>query len=91
MPIKVEAKGSYHELVVFCDKVSRLPRIVNVLNTKLSTEGSDEKKKQGLKFTFDIITYRFKDKVGSVPSAPSSSDGAPNEQAPQNPQPGQAG
>jgi type IV pilus assembly protein PilO len=61
LPIKIEASGSYHQLVVFCDKISRMSRIVNVLNTSL-TKG-DKEKDSSLNFKFDVITYRFKDRV----------------------------
>jgi len=36
-PVAIQLQGTYHNLGLFFDRVSRLPRIVNIQNLKLST------------------------------------------------------
>lgn len=37
IPVNVEVAGGYHSLGVFFDKISKLPRIINVSNIKMGT------------------------------------------------------
>lgn len=39
-PISMGVVGNYHNLALFFDKVSRLPRLVNVSNLKINSNGS---------------------------------------------------
>jgi type IV pilus assembly protein PilO len=39
-PISMGVVGNYHNLALFFDKVSRLPRLVNVSNLKIGTTGN---------------------------------------------------
>lgn len=39
-PITVELRGNYHNLALFFDRISRLPRIVNVDNLKIQALGN---------------------------------------------------
>ena len=62
VPIELVALGSYHNVGIFFDKVSRLPRIINVVDFTL-TKAKDIKGKNEneilLKTSCMISTYRF--------------------------------
>jgi len=69
LPIKMEAEGTYHQMTLFCDKISKLPRIVNVFNTKLKVLRQDIGRSI-LSAEFEVHTFRFKEKVAAFkPSA----------------------
>ena len=58
IPIKMEVKGSFHELGVFFDRVAKMDRIVNVAN--VDVKGAKfENKKIVLTSSFTATTYRF--------------------------------
>jgi len=63
IPVSIQVTGSYHNVALFFDKVSRLSRIVNVDNIKLNTTKA---KKGGLDLqtSCTAITYRFIEKKG---------------------------
>ena len=65
VPIELIALGSYHNVGIFFDKVSKLPRIINVVDFNL-TKAKDAKDIKGksedailLKTSCIISTYRF--------------------------------
>ncbi len=65
VPIDLIALGSYHNVGIFFDKVSRLPRIINVVDFNL-TRAKDVKDSKGkgeneilLRTSCMISTYRF--------------------------------
>jgi type IV pilus assembly protein PilO len=68
VPIDLVALGNYHNLGIFFDKVSKLPRIINVVDFNLakSEKGKDTKgkvEKEGLlQISCMISTYRFLEK-----------------------------
>jgi len=53
IPVDLKISGSYHNLAVFFDSISRLSRIVNIRNLKLK-EG-----KKKLNIDCQAVTYRF--------------------------------
>lgn len=55
IPVSINVSGSYHEVALFFDKVSRLSRIVNIDNINMSGNTTDNK----LSTTCMAITYRF--------------------------------
>jgi type IV pilus assembly protein PilO len=65
VPIELNALGSYHNMGIFFDKVSKLPRIINVVNFSM-TRAKDVKEKTEseiiLKSSCLINTYRFIEK-----------------------------
>jgi type IV pilus assembly protein PilO len=68
VPIELVAFGSYHNVGIFFDKVSKLPRIINVVDFNL-TKAKDAKDLKGkseneilLKTSCMISTYRFIEK-----------------------------
>ncbi len=44
IPVNVEVAGAYHALGVFFDKISKLPRIINVSNIKMGNSKSEQNK-----------------------------------------------
>ena len=55
IPVSIKVTGSYHEVATFFDKVSRLPRLVNIDDINLSAPKTGNK----LDITFTALTYRF--------------------------------
>ncbi len=60
IPVDIAVQGAFHDVGVFLDKISKLPRIVSVNNIKMDTP-----KQTGgamiLSSTFQLVTYRFLD------------------------------
>lgn len=60
IPIEMEVVGTYHELAGFFDRISRLPRIVNVQNLNLSRQkGKNNPENVMLKADFTTVTFRL--------------------------------
>jgi len=70
VPIELTVLGSYHNMGIFFDKVSKLPRIINVVDFNLAKpeKAKDAKgkveKENLLKISCMISTYRFLEKKG---------------------------
>ena len=65
VPIELTVLGSYHNMGIFFDKVSKLPRIINVVNFSMTRakEGKDKGESEILlKSSCLINTYRFIEK-----------------------------
>ncbi|MDG4475357.1 type 4a pilus biogenesis protein PilO [Thiovibrio frasassiensis] len=60
IPVDIAVQGPYHNVGVFLDRISKLPRVVAVNNIQM-----DSPKQMGaemsLKSTFQLVTYRFLD------------------------------
>ena len=58
IPVDIGVQGPYHNVGIFLDKISKLPRVVSVNNIKM-----DSPKQMGgemiLNSTFQLVTYRF--------------------------------
>ncbi len=55
IPVAINVKGSYHDMAMFFDRVSRLSRIVNVKNISMGREKEGEQ----LKTSCTAVTYKF--------------------------------
>ncbi|TSA51943.1 MAG: hypothetical protein D4R45_07770 [Planctomycetaceae bacterium] len=64
IPVKVEATGSYHNIVTFFEKVGKLPRIMNITDVSIRTrENTKEKSKNDNLICSCIVkTYMFLEK-----------------------------
>jgi type IV pilus assembly protein PilO len=62
VPVKMAVRGSYHEIAVFLDRLSKMPRIVNVTDLNMSAPLM-ENKKIVVNSTYTATTYRFLDKT----------------------------
>ena len=60
IPVDIGVQGPYHNVGIFLDRISKLPRVVSVNNIKM-----DSPKQTGgemiLTSTFQLVTYRFLD------------------------------
>ena len=58
IPVSMKITGPFHNVVIFFDKVARLPRVVNIKNIKMTPN------KQGTRLTTNCtaVTYKFIDK-----------------------------
>ena len=63
IPVDIRVEGHYHSLAVFFDKVSNLPRIVNIHDINMKPKGGAGK----LETTCRAVTYRFVDKPPEQP------------------------
>ncbi len=58
VPVTMEVEGSYQELAVFFDKISKLPRIVSIANVSLQNPTS-KTQRVIVAAKFNATTYRF--------------------------------
>jgi type IV pilus assembly protein PilO len=67
IPVRMEARGSYHSLTKFFKNVSELRRIVNIENLGLTVERSDtDSGPPKLRVRFIAATFRYVDKAGGT-------------------------
>jgi len=64
VPITINVSGNYHNVAMFFDRISNLPRIVTIEAVKLLPD------KEGLKLTASCtaVTYKFIEPVAKAPS-----------------------
>jgi type IV pilus assembly protein PilO len=65
IPVSINVTGNYHHVAVFFDRVSRLPRIVNIDNIKMTPSKGSK-----LNTSCTAITYRFVEKKPDQASKP---------------------
>ncbi len=70
IPIEMKVKGTYFELANFFDRISRLPRIVNVRDLNLKRSKDSDAKNIQLDADFSTVTFRL------LPSTPASQEGS---------------
>ena len=65
VPIAIKVRGGYHEMGLFLDAVSRLPRIINMTNVTLGNAKEDERSGTII-LSIDALatTYRYLEKGG---------------------------
>lgn len=68
IPVKMAIKGNYHSIAVFFDKVSKLARIVNVTDIKLSRP-KVLNSKVVLEAEFLATTFKFVERAAPAPGA----------------------
>ena len=64
IPVDMQVLGDYHNIGYFFDKVSKLKRIVNIADLKISTEKKKQSAtdKPNLNSKFKVITFKFIEK-----------------------------
>ena len=70
IPIEMKVKGTYFELANFFDRISRLPRIVNVRDLNLRRSKDADAKNIQLDADFSTVTFRL------LPPRPASEQGS---------------
>jgi type IV pilus assembly protein PilO len=68
VPLKMTVRGNYHEIAVFLDRLSKMPRIVNVTDLNM-TAPSVESKKIVVASSYTATTYRFLEREAPAKSA----------------------
>ncbi|MCK5236653.1 MAG: type 4a pilus biogenesis protein PilO [Deltaproteobacteria bacterium] len=59
VPVNMSVEGSYESIFVFCDKISKLERIVNISNLMISFPGKAASINPKLKASFVVTTFQF--------------------------------
>jgi type IV pilus assembly protein PilO len=62
IPVEMKILGKYHDLGVFFDRVSKLPRIVNILDITMDRKAVQSKSGADpgiLNASFKAVTYKF--------------------------------
>ncbi|MBM4280787.1 MAG: hypothetical protein FJ137_08515 [Deltaproteobacteria bacterium] len=67
VPLKMTVRGNYHELAVFLDRLSKMPRIVNVTDLNM-TAPIVENKKIVVASSYTATTYRFLEREEAKPT-----------------------
>ena len=67
IPVSIEVRGTYHNTVVFFDKVGHMERIMNILNVSMKPVSEQSTM---LSTNCNAVTYRFKGKSDEKPPAP---------------------
>lgn len=62
VPLKMTVRGNYHELAVFLDRLSKMPRIVNITDLNM-TAPTVENKKLVVASSYTATTYRFLERL----------------------------
>lgn len=75
VPLKMTVRGNYHEIAVFLDRLSKMPRIVNVTDLNM-TAPNVENKKIVVASSYTATTYRFleREELKVAPGAPAATD-----------------
>ncbi|MCD6571604.1 MAG: type 4a pilus biogenesis protein PilO [Deltaproteobacteria bacterium] len=65
IPVDIKVKGSYKDTVAFFDKVSKMPRIVNMSNIAMSSPKRGPGEDMILAISCNATTYKFIEKAGT--------------------------
>lgn len=68
VPLKMTVRGNYHEIAVFLDRLSKMPRIVNVTDLNM-TAPNVENKKIVVASSYTATTYRFLEREAPKPES----------------------
>ncbi|MGD9364296.1 MAG: type 4a pilus biogenesis protein PilO [Desulfobacteraceae bacterium] len=63
IPVDINVTGTYHQVAVFYDKVSKLHRIVNIRNIKMVPATKKDDKSNMLNTSCQAVTYKFIEKA----------------------------
>ncbi len=67
IPVDIKLVGGYHQIAVFFDRVSNLPRIVNLRRIKIAP-GSKTSESGSLDMSCQAVTYKFIESAASTKS-----------------------
>jgi type IV pilus assembly protein PilO len=68
IPVDIQVDGVYRDIVTFFDTVSKMPRIVNILNIKMSTPKKSATGGLMLSTTCKAVTYKFIEGAAAEPA-----------------------
>jgi type IV pilus assembly protein PilO len=73
IPVEMKVTGRYHQMGMFFDKLSQLPRIINIIDITLTQRKRFEKDKTDsvvfIDASFNATTFKFIEKTGGKPDA----------------------
>ena len=72
IPINVELSGGYHELAMLFDRVSKLTRIVNMLNLKMGSATTNKSGNMEIKISCTAMTFAAAEKKPDVAAGPAT-------------------
>jgi type IV pilus assembly protein PilO len=75
-PIAVSVRGSYHNLALFFDRISRFSRIINIENLEVLAL-PPSKEGHTLSASFTAKTFVYKETPAASPAGPAGAPGAP--------------
>ena len=67
MPVDVEMNGGYHTLALFFDRISKLPRIINVSKIKMGG-GKTERGRVSIQTTFELTAFASPRTASAAPA-----------------------
>jgi type IV pilus assembly protein PilO len=76
VPFALDVEGTYHDLGMFFDRVSRLARLVNMTNVKVKAQ-SNQTGSNTIAASGVATTYVYVDKPAQPPGPPGARPGAP--------------
>ena len=76
IPVSIIVDGEYHSFVLFADKVSHLPRIVNISDISFSGPRSGGEDRMQVKVSCTATTYRFMEQAKQEPAGAGKSAAA---------------
>ena len=80
-PINVEVEGTYHNLALFFDRISRFSRIINIEDLEIAALPTSATSLHTINSTFIAKTFVYKEPVPEAPPA-AATPGAPAAPAP---------
>ncbi len=72
IPITVDLVGGYHDLAMFFDRVSKLTRIVNVLNLRMGSAAMNKSGNMEIKIGCTAMTFAAVEKKPDVATGPAT-------------------
>ncbi len=75
IPVDIQLEGKYRDIVTFFDNVSKMPRIVNIMNITIGSPKKDPSGGIMVSTSCNAITYKFIEEAKAMPSDTSSSKG----------------
>jgi type IV pilus assembly protein PilO len=75
IPVDIQLEGKYRDIVTFFDNVSKMPRIVNIMNITIGSPKKDPSGGIMVSTSCNAITYKFIEEAKTMPSDNSSSKG----------------
>ena len=73
IPVEMKVTGKYHQLGMFFDKLSQLPRIINIIDLNMGQKQRGQKEKSDssvyIDASFNATTFKFIEKTGGTPDA----------------------
>ena len=68
IPIAVELSGGYHKVAIFFDRVSKMTRIVNMLNVNMGSAKMNTNGSMNIKVTCTAMTFAAVEKKANAPA-----------------------